>query len=125
MIDQLSQSASILVVDDDREILGLISDFLCKHGFRIDTAERAAQAEEKIQSQRVDLIILDVMMPEEDGLAFCRRIRTDSQIPIIMLTALGEETDRIVGLELGADDYLPKPFNPRELLVINTVQNMK
>jgi len=107
---------SLLIVDDDSEILQLLRSFLSKHGYDAYTAERTEYADKIMNTQKLDLLILDVMMPGEDGLSYCRRVRSYSDIPIIMLTALGEETDRIVGLEIGADDYLPKPFNPRELL---------
>lgn len=109
-------SAHILVVDDDREIRDLTARFLRKHGFRVDDAANGHEMDDSLASGNYDLIVLDLMMPGEDGLSICRRLRTNSSIPIIMLTALGEDTDRIVGLEVGADDYLPKPFNPRELL---------
>jgi two-component system OmpR family response regulator len=106
----------LLVVDDDREIRDLLSRFLAKHGYRVSTAKDGREARRVLVDARIDLIILDVMMPGEDGLSLCRDLRAKSATPIIMLTAMGEDTDRIVGLELGADDYLPKPFNPRELL---------
>lgn len=109
-------SAHILVVDDDREIRDLTARFLRKHGFRVDDASNGREMDAQLAAGHFDLIVLDLMMPGEDGLSICRRLRNDSAIPIIMLTALGEDTDRIVGLEVGADDYLPKPFNPRELL---------
>ena len=109
-------SAHILVVDDDREIRDLTSRFLRKHGFRVDNAANGREMDSCLTAGNFDLIVLDLMMPGEDGLSICRRLRTESSVPIIILTALGEETDRIVGLEVGADDYLPKPFNPRELL---------
>jgi two-component system OmpR family response regulator len=113
---KLHDMKSILIVDDDKEILQLLKSFLSRHGYQAYIAERTEMADKLLQSQKPDLLILDVMMPGEDGLAYCRRVRAENNIPIVMLTALGEETDRIVGLELGADDYLPKPFNPRELL---------
>ena len=106
----------ILIVDDDREIRDLLARFLARHDFRVDTAADGKDMDQKLAGGRFDLIVLDLMMPGEDGLSICRRLRNDSNIPIVMLTALGEEADRIVGLEIGADDYLPKPFNPRELL---------
>lgn len=109
-------SQHILVVDDDREIRDLTARFLRKHGYRVDTAANGREMDTQLANGRFDLIVLDLMMPGEDGLSICRRRRADGAIPIVMLTALGEETDRIVGLEMGADDYLPKPFNPRELL---------
>ncbi|MBI1208964.1 MAG: response regulator [Azospirillum sp.] len=106
----------LLVVDDDKEIRGLLSRFLARHGFRVSTARDGAEMARFLEAARVDLIILDLMLPGEDGLSLCRRLRVEGVTPIIMLTAMGEETDRIVGLEMGADDYLAKPFNPRELL---------
>ena len=109
-------SPHLLVIDDDREIRDLLSRFLTKHGYRVTTAKDARDARRILADARIDLLILDVMMPGEDGLSLCRDLRAKSATPIIMLTAMGEETDRIVGLEMGADDYLPKPFNPRELL---------
>jgi len=112
----MDASAHILVVDDDREIRDLLSRFLVKHGYRVTTAREGREARKTMADAAIDLVVLDLMMPGEDGLAFCREVRASSDIPIIMLTAMGEETDRVVGLELGADDYLPKPFSPRELL---------
>lgn len=106
----------LLVVDDDREIRDLLARFLKKHGYRVTTARDGREMRRSLADWGVDLIILDLMLPGEDGLTLCRELRVGSDIPIIMLTAMGEETDRIVGLEMGADDYLPKPFNPRELL---------
>jgi two-component system OmpR family response regulator len=112
----MPSSAHVLIVDDDREIRDLLGRFLRKHGYRVDTAADGRAMMRLLEAGRFDLIVLDLMLPGEDGLSLCRRLRVASQIPIIMLTAIGEETDRIVGLEMGADDYLPKPFNPRELL---------
>ena len=106
----------ILLVDDDPEIRQLIGDFLVGHGFRIAEAGSGAEMDRAIAAERPALVVLDLMLPGEDGLAICRRLAASSNIPVIMLSALGEDTDRIVGLELGADDYLPKPCNPRELL---------
>ena len=106
----------ILIVDDDHEICSLIAGFLKDYRIHTTIAYNINEAQEKLKLSRFDLIVLDLMMPGEDGLSFCRRWRIQSKIPIIMLTAMGEETDRIIGLELGADDYLSKPFNPRELL---------
>ena len=106
----------ILIVDDDREIRSLLADYLERNGYAADTAPDGRTLWTMLDKQRVDLIILDLMLPGEDGLDICRRLRADSSVPIIMLTARGEETDRIVGLEMGADDYLAKPFSPRELL---------
>ncbi len=106
----------ILVVDDDREIRDLLARFLKGHGLRVTTAADGRDMRKALAEWRIDLVVLDLMLPGEDGLTLCRRLRADSDLPVIMLTAMGEETDRIVGLEMGADDYLPKPFNPRELL---------
>jgi two-component system OmpR family response regulator len=106
----------ILIVDDDREIRDLLARFLDKHGLRVTTAAEGREMQRVLDGNRIDLIVLDLMLPGEDGLTLCRNLRAKSRIPIIMLTAMGEETDRIVGLEMGADDYLAKPFNPRELL---------
>lgn len=112
----LSPSTHILIVDDDREIRELLSRFLAKHGYRVSLAADGRAMRRVLADSAVDLVILDVMLPGEDGLSLCRGLRATSMVPIVMLTAVGEEVDRIVGLELGADDYLPKPFNPRELL---------
>ena len=112
----METSPHLLIVDDDREIRDLLSRFLAKHGYRVSTAKDAREARRILADARIDLGILDIMMPGEDGLSLCRDLRANSTLPLIMLTAMGEETDRIVGLEVGADDYLPKPFNPRELL---------
>jgi two-component system OmpR family response regulator len=106
----------LLVVDDDREIRDLLSRFLRKHGFRVTAAADGRRMHEALAGGRFDLVVLDLMLPGEDGLSLCRGLRARSDLPVIMLTAMGEETDRIVGLELGADDYIAKPFNPRELL---------
>ena len=106
----------ILVVDDDREIRALLTRFLGGHGFRVSSAKDGGEMARTIEAGRIDLVILDLMLPGEDGLSLCRRLRAGAATPIIMLTAAGDETDRIVGLEMGADDYLGKPFNPRELL---------
>ncbi|HEY71164.1 MAG TPA: response regulator transcription factor [Anaerolineae bacterium] len=105
----------ILVVDDEVNIIDLVRLYLERDGFLVEVAEDGAQALEKIRSLDPDLVILDIMLPEIDGFEVCRRVRNDSDVPIIMLTARDEDIDKIVGLELGADDYLTKPFNPREL----------
>ena len=109
-------SHHILVVDDDREIRDLLRRFLRKHGFRVTVARDGSEMRQVLETGRFDLIVLDLMLPGEDGLALCRWVRRTSNLPVIMLTAIGEETDRIIGLEMGADDYLPKPFSARELL---------
>src|ERR1700733_10631136 len=107
----------LLIVDDDREIRTLLGQYLDKHEFRATLVPDGKEMRRAIEGSRGALIVLDLMLPGEDGLSICREVRTRSQVPIIMLTARGEDVDRIVGLELGADDYLAKPFNPRELLV--------
>ena len=106
----------LLVVDDNPEIRESLTQYLEKNGFSVDQAADADEARVQLDKTSYELIILDVMMPGEDGLSLCRFIHESIKTPIILLTAMGEETDRIVGLELGADDYLTKPFNPRELL---------
>ena len=109
-------AANILMVDDDRGIRDVVSDFLSQHGYHVETAGDALEMEAVLNRASIDLVVLDVMLPGEDGLAICRRMTSGDGPAIIMLSAMGEETDRIVGLELGADDYLSKPCNPRELL---------
>jgi len=106
----------ILVVDDDREIRDLLSKFLERQGMRVTAARDAREARRLWPLGRYHLVVLDLMLPGEPGLDFARWLRSQGDVPIVMLTAMGEETDRIVGLELGADDYVAKPFNPRELL---------
>jgi two-component system OmpR family response regulator len=106
----------ILVVDDDREIRTLLSEYLADNGFRTAEAADGAAMWKALDAARVDLIVLDLMMPGEGGLQLCRTLRAKSNLPVIMLTARGQPIDRIVGLEMGADDYLAKPFEPRELL---------
>ena len=106
----------ILIVDDDAEIRSLLGDYLRKNGYRATVAADGKGMWTAIARGKVDLIVLDLMLPGEDGLTLCRDLRAKSDTPVIMLTARGEETDRIVGLEMGADDYLGKPFSPRELL---------
>ncbi|UMY19663.1 response regulator [Methylobacterium organophilum] len=106
----------ILVVEDDREISALVARYLRANECRVTLAGDGKEMDRVLLDARVDLIVLDLMLPGEDGLSLCRRLRANSSIPIIMLTAKSEDVDRIVGLEIGADDYLGKPFNPRELL---------
>jgi two-component system OmpR family response regulator len=106
----------ILIVDDDREIRDLLARFLEKHRMRVTVARDAREARRVWTAGHYHIVVLDLMLPGESGLDLARWMRTQSDIPIVMLTAMGEETDRIIGLELGADDYVPKPFNPRELL---------
>lgn len=112
----MSHIPHILIVDDHRDIRDAVTRYLEKNGLRASSARDASQMDAMLAVGRFDLIVLDVMMPGEDGLSVCRRLSAEGKTPILMLTALGDETDRIVGLEIGADDYLPKPFNPRELL---------
>ncbi len=115
-------SPNILVVEDDRETRSLIAKYLRGNGCNVAAATDGREMARAMADHRVDLLILDVMLPGEDGLSLCRKVRAESQVPIIMLTARGEDVDRILGLEMGADDYLAKPFNPRELLArINAV----
>ena len=106
----------ILVVEDDREISALVARYLRSNDCRVTVAGNGRDVDRVMNGSRIDLIVLDLMLPGEDGLSLCKRLRTHSQVPIIMLTAKGDEVDRILGLEMGADDYLSKPFNPRELL---------
>jgi two-component system OmpR family response regulator len=112
----MTQLPHILVVDDHREIRDAVTRYLEKNGMRATSARDAVEMDARLKVGQFDLIVLDVMMPGEDGLSVCRRLTAEGGPPILMLTALDEDTDRIVGLEIGADDYLPKPFNPRELL---------
>ena len=108
--------AHLLVVDDDNRLRELLRRYLAEQGFRVTTAENAAAARARLASMEFDLIVLDRMMPGESGLDFAAALRRESEVPILMLTAMGEPEDRILGLESGADDYLPQPFEPRELL---------
>lgn len=111
------QLKKILVVDDDVRLRELLQRYLTEQGFSVKVVADAKEMDTALANNDVDLLVLDLMLPGEDGLSICRRIRgTCSMMPIIMLTARGDEVDRIIGLEMGADDYLPKPFNPRELL---------
>lgn len=106
----------LLVVDDDEDILSLLAGFFEKHAHLVTIASGGAEMFEALETSTIDLVILDVMLKGEDGFSLCRRLRAMSTVPVIMLTAMGEHTDRIVGLEIGADDYLVKPFDARELL---------
>lgn len=112
----MESSPHILVVDDDREIRDLLARFLGRHNYRVTVAADGKEMRKALEDWAIDLVVLDLMLPGEDGLTLCRNLRAESDLPVIMLTAMGEDTDRIIGLEMGADDYLPKPFNPRELL---------
>lgn len=112
-----TEPAHILVVDDDTRLRDLLKSFLSENGYRVSTADSAEAAKEYQRSMAFDLIVLDRMMPGQDGLSFTRELRTLQPVPILMLTAMGEVKDRIDGLEVGVDDYLAKPFEPRELLL--------
>lgn len=116
MIEQDRRVASILIVDDDSDIRALLASFLETHGFSVTKARDGVEMQHCLSNGHHDLAILDLMLPGQDGLELCRQLRQRSAMPLIMLTARTEETDRIVGLEIGADDYVTKPFNPRELL---------
>jgi two-component system OmpR family response regulator len=106
----------VLLVEDDREISGLLERFLKENELDVSIAPDGRAMDRVLSTTQIDLVVLDVMLPGEDGLSLCRRLRATSSMPIIMLTAKGDDIDRIIGLEMGADDYLAKPFNPRELL---------
>src|ERR1700712_1652613 len=112
----MDQSPHILVIDDDREIRDLLARFLEKQRMRVTAVRDGKEARRAWLNGHYQLVVLDLMLPGESGLDIARWLRGQGEIPIVMLTAMGEETDRIIGLELGADDYVPKPFNPRELL---------
>ena len=109
-------SCRVLLVEDDARLAGMVADYLGEAGFRATIAPNGADAEYRLKAEDFDVVILDLMLPDTDGLDLCKRIRAKSTIPLLMLTARGDPLDRVVGLELGADDYLPKPFEPRELL---------
>ena len=110
------EQSHVLIVDDDRDIRQPLAEYFRRHGFRTSVAADGREMDKLLATAHVDVIVLDIMMPGEDGLSICRRLQETAQIPLILLTALTESTDRIVGLELGADDYVTKPFDPRELL---------
>ncbi len=112
----MNQSDHILVVDDDDEIRRLLRDYLTRNGYRVSSARDGTEMHRILRGAAPALIVLDIMLPGEDGLELCRGLRAEGEIPVIMLTARDDATDRIIGLELGADDYLAKPFQPRELL---------
>lgn len=113
--DLMGDTPHILLVDDERSIREPLAQFLTKQGFRVTQAADAGTARDRLAAYAIDLVILDIMMPGEDGLSLTRHIRANGELPVILLTARSEETDRIVGLEMGADDYVVKPFSPREL----------
>lgn len=106
----------LLIVDDDKEIRNLLTDYLKRADYRVTAVGDGKAMRRVLETNRIDLVILDLMLPGEDGLTLCRELRSKTNLPVLMLTARGEEVDRIIGLEMGADDYLAKPFNPRELL---------
>jgi two-component system, OmpR family, response regulator len=112
----MDPSQHILFVEDDPEIRGLVADFLRDNGYRVSVARDGSEMDELLGAGRIDLLILDIMLPGEDGLSLCRRVRATNDVPVIMLTARGSEIERVVGLEMGADDYLTKPFSTPELL---------
>jgi two-component system OmpR family response regulator len=112
----MTSTPHLLCVDDDTDILALLTNFFRKHSHIVSTATNSAEMFAILKNQPIDLVILDVMLQDEDGFSVCRALRAVSQIPVIMLTAVADHTDRVVGLEIGADDYLTKPFDQRELL---------
>lgn len=112
----MQRTPHVLVVDDHKEIRDLLAKYLAKNGLRVSTANGGTEMRQQLRTATIDLVVLDIMMPGEDGLSLCRSLRQTSMVPIVLLTAVSDETDRIIGLELGADDYVTKPFNPRELL---------
>jgi two-component system OmpR family response regulator len=112
----MNAAPHLLIVDDDKELCTLLSKFLGRHGYRVSIAHNGNEMAQILETSRVSLVILDLMLPGEDGLVLCRRLRATSTLPIIMLTAMADEVDRIIGLEMGADDYIAKVANPRELL---------
>ncbi len=113
--DTEEMAARVLMIDDDDRLAGMVSDYLGGAGFRVTVAGTGTKGEALLKRESFDAVILDLMLPDADGLDLCRRLRSESDVPILMLTARGEPMDRVVGLELGADDYLAKPFEPREL----------
>jgi len=113
---KMEKTSHILVVDDNLELLDLVSRFLKKDGYRVSLAANGREMRKVIKDSQIDLILLDLMLPGEDGLTLCRDVRTNSNVPIIMLTAKGEEIDKVLGLKMGADDYVAKPFSTPELL---------
>ena len=112
----IAMTERILMIEDDKSLASMLGEYLQGVGMQVEAAHDAASGLAALARTRPDAVILDVMLPDGDGFEVCRRIRASSDVPVIMLTARGDDADRIVGLELGADDYLPKPFNPRELL---------
>src|SRR5450830_1658559 len=115
-IEPMEKRDCILIVDDEPEIRRLLVDYLTRNNFEAVAARDGREMWQALERHAIDLVVLDLLLPDTDGLTLCRELRAKSNLPVLMLTALGEETDRIVGIEMGADDYLVKPFNPRELL---------
>ena len=111
----MTASPHILVVEDDREICALMARCLKENDWRVSMARDGREMDTRLAEARIDLVLLDIMLPGEDGLSLCRRLRASSSLPIIIVSAKGDDIDRVIGLEIGADDYLAKPFNPREL----------
>lgn len=116
MFSEPTMDKTVLIIDDDKKLNNLLNDYLTKFGFKVMTVTHPKEAFKILNRELPDIIILDIMLPDMDGFEMCKEIRKEYSVPIIMLTARGEVTDRIVGLELGADDYIPKPFEPRELV---------
>ena len=112
----MADSEHILVVDDHPDIRDALARYLKEHGYRVTTADRAQSARQVLDTSAIDLVVLDIMMPGEDGLSLCRHLRATTSLPVILLTAMADDTDRIIGLEMGADDYIGKPVQPRVLL---------
>jgi two-component system, OmpR family, response regulator len=112
----MKSTPHVAIVDDHRDIRELVGRYLGQHGFRVSAAENAIAFQRLFERSALDLVVLDIMMPGQDGLSLCQQLRATSNLPVILLTAVTEDTDRILGLEVGADDYITKPFNPRELL---------
>ena len=112
----MDPATHILIVDDHRDIRDLLARYLTKNGYRVSTADGSTAARGLLEKGAIELVVLDIMMPGEDGLSLCRDLRATTDLPVILLTAMAEDTDRVIGLEMGADDYVTKPFNPRELL---------
>ena len=115
-ISKTDMKKNVLIIDDDKRLTDLLVEYLTPHGWRVDVSHNPLDALDDLEEDLPDIIILDVMLPDIDGFETCRRIRAKFTVPILMLTARGDVMDRVVGLELGADDYLPKPFEPRELI---------
>jgi two-component system phosphate regulon response regulator OmpR len=114
--DNRAMTGRILIIDDDTRLAAMVAEYLGTAGFRVTQAATARDGEQRLKRETFDALVLDLMLPDADGLELCRRVREISDLPILMLTARGDAMDRVVGLEIGADDYLPKPFEPRELL---------